>query len=211
MTFPFPVFCPDSGVGPITLGTITSYSNSADNATQTFTDAVIGDAAADRIVIVAISSAALVTGVTIGGNAATNIVASTSSAYIYALAVPSGTTATIVVSHGVSALSCQITVYPAYGLLNGTTPHDTAYSTTDPSSNDCDTTTRCLGIGVSYVNASLATATWTGLTEDYDTFPESGRRGSMAHEIITTAETPRTISVDYSSGAARRCTVAIFT
>lgn len=116
------------------------YVGSTGDATNaqnyTFTDHDIGDAAADRLVVVAITwevnsgGTINLSTVSIGGNAASIIrqdVSPTSRrahSAIAALAVASGTTATIAVGlSSTNANSCAVHVYALYNLTS-TTPFD---------------------------------------------------------------------------------------
>lgn len=104
---------------------ISNNSTVASQSSYTYTAQGIGTADPTRIVAVAISynagsGANAVSGVTIGGNAATSSGAATTSTVgaatdIYYLAVPTGTTANIVVSFSVNPSRIAISVYSVIG------------------------------------------------------------------------------------------------
>ncbi len=179
--------------------------------TWTFTGASIGTAATGRRVLVAISATdngitMNLTGVTIGGNAATIIAQSSvnTNAALTAFAVlqvDAGTTADIVVTFDAdAAYSCAIQVYALYG-LSSSTPADTATasgttSTTPSGSLDCPAGGAIFGV-VSWRDPGVTTTTtWDLTTEDLDTYVGGGQghSASMAHQSYVAAQTALSVT-----------------
>ncbi|TIL94670.1 MAG: hypothetical protein E5Y73_11220 [Mesorhizobium sp.] len=182
--------------------------------THTYTNAPIGTAAADRLVIVAIAArrnaagVRTVTGVTIGGNAATinvqtNVtgVSSGITVAIASLVVAAGTDATVVVTYSAGLSQSFISVYTVTG-LNSTTATNSASATgNEAASSTLDIT----GPGIvvaSFAGAdgTLGDMTMVGVNEDYDqTSPASGTatfmRGGAGSVSGLSTQTNRTISV----------------
>lgn len=161
MSFPLmPLTQPAAG-GNATAAYVATYRSSSNTYSYTFSSASIGAAANDRLVVVCAninvtgSGSYFINTITIGGTTATIAVRSASSTNcaIAYLLVPSGTTATIVVTLGGSGTPgrCQIDVFnvtgwtsqtpSSTGSTNATT--GTTISTTAPlaSSGDCAVST----------------------------------------------------------------------
>jgi hypothetical protein len=164
--------------GPPTNGALLTYitSTGADvtQSTFTFSSQSIGTAFTDRIVIVPFywdtsGSTRTVSSATIGGVAA-NIVAQNGgtgggTAIIWA-AVPTGTTATIVINFSANVLACDIAVYAADPVTN--TPLDFAtsgYATSSPSTAaNVDVQPGGFCIAVHHLRTSNVTAkNWNGV------------------------------------------------
>jgi hypothetical protein len=108
-----------------TLTYVTSVSDTADATTYTFTAASIGAATADRVIVVgcggSIVASRTISSVTLGGNAMTAVTttaAGDSPTGIYSLVVPSGTTATIVVTFSGGVSRCGISIWSLTGWGN---------------------------------------------------------------------------------------------
>lgn len=187
--------------------------SSTNLSTYTFTSANIGTAAADRIVLVAITARGNTAGnftvgsVTIGGNAAT--VDSTTNAgngrevstFAYLL-VPSGTTATIVVNFNGGTMDvCATHIYNINGQASNT-PVGSAVSYSPAPSAAPGTQTN--GCAVCCVMGDTNTNyTWTNATEDYDT--ALGSLGvSAAHKNTTSS------GESFSVGAPRKLSAIAF-
>ena len=146
------------------------------SSTATFTDCAISTAAADRVVVVCVANnARTLTGMTIGGVTAVEAVSSNTGAHtgIWYAEVPTGTTATVVITAGFAFGKIGITV----GKLNTATPTPTstgflaagfranpqlASSATIPAN----------GVGViamGDIDTAQGTLTWNNATEDYST------------------------------------------
>lgn len=191
-----------------TLTYVTSTTNTVDGTSFTFSSHSIGTAAAGRLVVVAVGcrhpgGGTTITGVTFNGSGGTSVAASTSSVNptaIFASTIASGTTANIVVSVGSSCGTCVISVYTITG-LNSANANDTL---TDVSgSADPTGTIDILQGGVLIATASSqnsTTATWTGVTENYDAQTES-RTFTAGSASGLAAETNRTVTCAFASDA----------
>ena len=140
--------------------------------------------------------------VTIGGVSATIVVQSGGSlnrSFIAIALVPTGTSGTV--SWSGSAQASAVELYSLTG-LQSTTPHDTA---TDSSTSNDDVQTLDLNVpeggavmagGASSSNDDM---TWTGLSEDRESGNiESGFHVGSASLDDLSAETPRSVSINYS-------------
>jgi hypothetical protein len=157
---------------------VAATTSGADASSYTFTSADIGTADADRTVVVAVASrksgaTTTITGVTVGGVSATELVqvsnfaTNTCVAGLYAINVASGTSADIVVTFADPMLRCGIGVYRCTGI--STTPNDTATSATSGASVNVDVTAGGAAIGVASAGTTSQPAcTWTVVGEHYD-------------------------------------------
>src|SRR3990167_5715602 len=179
------------------------------NATQyTFSNVAIGAASADRIVIVSASGGRAaggthtVSSLTIAGSAAVLLkeVAcghlGTESISLWALAVPTGTTANIVVTWNASMIDCGIGVWALTGAKS--TVYATASDNTTGAGKPA-TTISCLAGGSIIAAAGMHSISdvcaWTGLTERFDEATESanGDFHSGASDNFAAAQTNRSI------------------
>ena len=184
----------------------TSAASSSDLTTYTFSSQNIGTAAESRHVIVSVSSLAdglgstSISSITIGGVAATVVVSQASGdggfAGLAIAAVPTGTTADVVVTMSNLQGRMAVGIWAAYDLASAT-PVDTAASTADPASLNVDVQAGDVLVAAIYNNTN-ATATWTGATERFDDLVE-GAEYSGADYTATADETPRTVECDYTS------------
>lgn len=149
----------------------------------TFTGVSIGTADANRIIVLVVggysnaASGALGTlsSVTVGGNTATQIITQAigtlTTASIYAIAVPTGTTADIVVAHG-GATTCGVGVYRMISntlRINAKDAKSTFTSGNTPNalSVNLSTSANSPVVAVAY-GQNDGTVTWTNVTEDFD-------------------------------------------
>src|SRR5690606_23430167 len=141
-----------------------------------------GTASGDRYIIVTIMArksggATTITGVTIGGIAATEVTQRTNNvthsdvAGIFIAADPTGTSGNMVVNFGATMVRCAIGLYAATG-LSSPTAHDTDSSIASPPTVSLDVPANGFVIGAGLTAAS-SSATLTGITEDYDSPLES--------------------------------------
>lgn len=181
-----------------------------DTTNYTFSAHNWGAEAADRIIVVCVSSRAAgnnpITSVTVGGNATAAPVnfrnssgGNSTNSGIFWVALPTGTSGDIVVNHGSGALRCAISVYNMTG-SDGSQP---ASGTGSSSAADPTANINCAEggaiIGTAYTQAS-ATATWTGITEDVETTMDATNRHSSAHLEFSAAQTGLTVTCDWSTG-----------
>jgi hypothetical protein len=175
--------------------------NSASGASpMTASGLTFGTAAADRMVVACIKldgASGPATAVTIGGVSATEIVACNQSDQylsIWAAMVPTGTSGDVVVTFSGSAGRSVVSTYAVYGRSN-VTAHATVTDVASPFSQNLAVPAGGVAIGA-LENSAMASATWTGLTEDYDNTVSTGRgmstasAASAAASTITVAATP---------------------
>lgn len=171
--------------------------DASDLTTYTFASQNIGAAASDRLVIVAYSSingngtGVGISSVTIGGVTATIAHSSgtnVSAGLAWAL-VPTGTTASIVLTFAIGQTNCVAATYRLTGQQSST-----AFDTDTPAGGA--TAARSASIDVPAGGCVIASAgeaavsmTWTGATEDQDS-----SNGSSASKTSATAITPETIT-----------------
>jgi hypothetical protein len=198
---------------------ITNVSSTSNLTTYTFNSTSIGSAATDRYVVIGASGSSGTTSgissITVNGNNATELVqvsGSTVAAGLFIAAVPTGTTANIVVTFGGGKERCDVGVWKVTK-LNSATPYDTASLGSGLSVNtgSVNIDTRVGGILLSYVHrggVNSGTTTWTGATENYDTTLES-RIISGASLNNTPTETNRLIQTDFTSSATGLALVAV--
>ena len=177
--------------------------------TFTFTSKAIGDEGASRRIVVgiiALSSTDRTVTVTVGGNSASEVSAchSADGSSIVSMFVldspddPGGTTATIVGTVSGAAINgFHIGIWAVYGALSATA-RDTATDTGEP----CDVSLDVLPGGViAAICLKNALVDWTGVTEDFDTIYD-GQRITGGHYNAVSGETPRTVTVEFTSSAA---------
>lgn len=75
---------------------------------------------------------------------------------------------------------------------------DTGTSNTNPAALDVDTQDKGLVLACG-ISSSSTTMTWTGVTEKYDTTPET-QTHTGGYVATTSAETPRTVSGNWAGG-----------
>lgn len=198
---------------PISVALGGSAVSTADASSYTFSAVGIGTASSDRTVIVAAfsrnsGSTASISSVTVGGSAATkqssanyNVAGGSSVCGLYTIPYPTGTTADIVVTLPSSYARAGVAAYAVYGLAS-VVPSATASATNATTLNlNTNVTAGSVCIGAVYTNPN-GSATWTGLTEDLDILIESSNGLTTASALLTSAETPRTISCAIASGVA---------
>ncbi len=181
-------------------------SSTANSATYTFSSQGIGTAADNRTVVVGAvghaDGSGAITGITIGGNAATQIVysqgpsAGSEECGIFAYDLTSGTTADIIVSLSGTPHRCQIGVWALYGVG---APDDTVTDIALPFSQSITISDGGVAIGVTMNNQSGGNVTSWGsdFTERYDTFIEPNSAASGAD---STGGGTKTVEVTWSSG-----------
>lgn len=187
------------------------------SAPHSFTGMTIGAAPAGgetRHVVAAVglmhNNAGTIDSVTIGGVSATLVVGNTSGAFgsgasvaLYIAAVPTGTTATVVVTHtGGTSLGVATFI-----LRNRTVTTATSSSNAQSPSLNLNIAGGGAAIGVSMVRDGTV-STWTGLTERFDTDIRSNEWFSAASG--GTPGTPATVSLSRGTSSQRAAAVASF-
>lgn len=192
----------------ITFAYETTLASTSDLTTYTFAGADIGTADTARCVIVSALSrkagaAHTLSSMTIGGVSATiiqnqnNTVTNSDTAALAAAIVPTGATGDIVVTWSTGVLRTQIGIWTAINTDNCTTPSDSDASTAaDPS---VTLTIPAGGVAVgSGLSAAASSATWTGMTENFDTTLESFVTVTGA-STSTPATGNLTVTIDFAA------------
>lgn len=143
-----------------------------------------------------------VTSMTIGGVSATKIVEKNNApgpqtfCAIWIADVPSGTSGNVVITYQFSSGSSSICVYAAYNTNSATETDSEVPGFTAPITLSVDVASRGIIIGHAFAVATLtgSSASWTGLTEDFDSAVGSTWQ-TTASIIATNAEAPRAITV----------------
>lgn len=198
----------------VSLAFLQATGSTSDLTTYTFSSQNLGTAASDRYIIVAASCrkadpAATLSSATIGGVSATIIHQSTrggNTVALFAAAVPTGTTGDIVVTWSTGVLRCGIGAYRVTG-SDATTYHDRDVGTevNNPIAT-IDVPAGGFAIAAGY-NAGNTTATWSGVTEDYDTTVESNNY-TGASDTFGSAQTDLAITFTPSAAGGNPCSVA---
>jgi hypothetical protein len=150
----------------------TTNSIPAGGTPTTYSAFSIGAAANDRLVVVALTMAAVgaISSLTIGGVSATKVVGTSNGTQfteLWAAPVPSGTTADIVLGAGSGTFPrITISVFSIYG-PGSVTPTETGTDTTSTYDASFSPPAGSVVIGAFSVGV-LTTCTWTGLTEQLD-------------------------------------------
>lgn len=153
--------------------------SSADLTTYTFTSHNVGTASATRTTVVLIfaedsGSSFNVTGVTIGGDAATERTdrggTQGTNAAIYTMLNTAGTAENIVVTHSEAVLSTVICVLGFYDLTSQTPVAATNAGNNAGTTMSVNVNTNANGLaaGMCADDGSVTGFAWTGLTEDQD-------------------------------------------
>lgn len=189
-----------------------SASNDTNITTYTFTSVSIGTAATNRIVMVAVTSssgtpARTITSATIAGVSATVLDVNTSftnrTAFIYAN-IPTGTTATIVVTFSGAMTRCAVGSYSLYNLKS------TNYidSGTGSFSGTASATVSVPADGIviaGIVQISNSNPfTWTNVDENYDIPLDAGTAEiSGASRQVTTGNNSYTVTATATGSGGR--------
>lgn len=208
-----------SGTGGATVDYIATHAIGTDGTVFTAAGASIGAADSSRVVAVIVSSRSttgqVLSGVTIGGNAATIVdtirdsdSGTGNSASIAVLAVPAGTTATIEATFASTQLRCAITVYRLTQVdIESAVVAKATGNTGTPLDLDLAVVNGGVVIAGGMGNSgSSPTASWTGLTEDYDN-PIESVTVVAASAAVTTTET-RDVAVQWTTGGGAAIAVS---
>lgn len=191
-----------------------TFATTLDNP-YTYSAHDVGDEAPSRLTVVGIvatdsASAFNVTGVTVGGDAATEIIdeagSGAANSAIYTLENPSGAAEDIVVTHSEAITSSDICVWALYVLDSTTAVSSVADDDTSSGAVVLNHNTQEGGFSIALCQNQFGTPTtaWTGLTERL----ENAARGyAVADETAASTSTPLTANCDQdgtgdSSGVA---------
>jgi hypothetical protein len=183
--------------------------STADQTTYTFSSQNLGSAAADRYIVVCIQSrrasgTPTVNSVSVGGVSATivNQVGNTGSVAAIAIAaVPSGTSGDVVVTFDSGMLRCAVELYRVTG-IGSAAAHDSGVSTAAPPSRNMAIPAGGLAVGCAAFSQASGSATWSGLTEDYDTSAESLLTCTSASGEFATEQSSLAVTCTPSAGAS---------
>lgn len=204
-----------AGSAGVSLSYVGATEDTSNATAYTFTSHSIGAAAANRVVHVGIVGGSLTTisspsSVTIGGTAASlNVAVNTGvsngfSAAIASLAVPTGTTATIVVNFSTTQVRCKIVVWASYGAFSALAFRTGTDTDSDPLTASLDVPAGgfVLAISKAYRASGYLGGTWTNVTEDYDGASGEGattQGETAASKVFNTAQTGLSVQVDNDS------------
>jgi hypothetical protein len=207
------------GVGSPGTATITfslaftdHQEESSGSTTITYTALGIGAADPNRIIAVAIGARMgtvnAISSVTIQGIAATLVSSSVAqvggtngaNSAIYQAAVPTGTTANVVVTYGAAT---QRTGVSAYRIITGTpTATSAATSVTNISTLSLTIPSGGSGFAFNFQQSSVGADSWTGATQDYTALANAASRVSSATVSATGTVTPNVTNTAQTMSAA---------
>lgn len=185
----------------------------------TFSSQALGDAAGDRIIVVAVEFSLVagnsISSVSVAGVSATRRVQATQTpsgvffAELWTAAVPTGTTGDIVVTKNAAVSHVgNIGVYAMYG-ASSAVPEDTATDITTTPSEAIDVSAGGVIIGTAWCSYNPLegsnAAAWTNLDEVYDALVSSNTRHTGAFREFSTPQTGLTVSVSWT-----RVTASVF-
>ena len=166
--------------------------------------------AANRKIIVAVATAQPITGCTVAGVTAIQIVASTGGddmdTTIYVASVPTGTSGTIIITMSGSAGELHtrggIGVYAAYGISSTASDTFTTTSTTDPMSQTIDIPAGGVAVAITHMNKGpgIPALTWTGFTEDYELTTANSSQTAGGGSKTSSSAVTVTVGVDSDIG-----------
>ena len=211
-------------INPFTFGAVsdatvsyrTQSSDVVDRSTYTFPSLDIGTASATRYVIVGVISSGTspsVSSITVAGNSATMAVQVDESNLrigLWIVAVASGTTGDVVVTHTGTMLRCGVVVWAAYDLASAT-PTATATDIVPTLSQSLTINAGGIGIGLAdgYQSGGAQTWTWTELTENVDTSFNDGTNydNMTGASLASAAGTTITVTATKTGSDANDCFV----
>lgn len=185
--------------------------NNGGSGTITFTGMDLGPADADRVLAIMISSGNgnvhNVNTVTVAGNSATLKVRNTGSVHeaaIYALALPSGTSGTVVITitGTVFNINLACSIIAMYGVSATTNDTDTDIhgSATTTYSDSVNTLADGISVGVIGIDAFNGSVSWSGLVETAEFTQLTDQTHSVAF-AMDTASTTRSVTVTTTNAA----------
>ena len=186
--------------------TLRDTANATTDATShTFTGMALGAADTRRYILVGVGYSSLPAGVTvtIAGNTAplvsgTQAVSGVIRSEMHLLAVPTGTSATIVISKG-DAIIPYIAVWSC--LLPNATAYDTATSASDNPSLSLNTR-RNGGFAVLAMSngVDLTGFSWSGVTEDFEVGVSGARYSGGSNETTVTGSRSVSATISFAPG-----------
>ena len=204
----FPVFSPLKKA--VVTGSFASSDGRgvAPNASSfTFSGVALGTAASNRHIVIAAltatASAADANSVTVGGVSASLVVRASggdnSRAELWIASVPSGTTGDVVIVWSSAKDRCGYAAWAMYGA--SASASDTATDGDTSPSFTIDVPAGGYLIAAAVPSAgSVATATWTGVTENFDEVMLNNTTQTGGSDAFAAAQTGRTVSFSPSTG-----------
>jgi hypothetical protein len=205
---------PSLAAAQISAAFLQTAEDATAQTTYTYAAHNLGAAASDRMITVV--SHARKTGpttctaptVTIGGVSATAIVSqgnNVSNCNIMAIhkaTVPTGTTGTIALTYGATMLRSYIAVYRSTG-AQALVASSSGSSTADDPTGALTIGATGYAVGGAFTTSTSATATWTGLTEQYDTLTSGSTVNAVTGGFLapSTLQSGITVTVDWSTAA----------
>jgi hypothetical protein len=186
--------------------------NVAEGKSKSYTVS-IGTASDSRHVLVALDDSGTVSNFKINGSTPTTHATSGTEMFLYGLDVPTGTTATLTWTVVTDTAQEMMGVWAAYDLVSTTAFGTSSIANDNASPTPFNCNTPDLGVLVAFSItrqiAPTATATWTGVTEDFDA--KMWRDAYSGGSIETSAaETPRTLSLTWTTTAGAHGIAASF-
>jgi len=195
---------------PLSVTYNATDSSTSNSTSYSFPTISTGVAASTRKLYVGVTTGSAtdantsVSAVTVGGNAATEVVGVTGNfAYVgfWGIDLPTGTSETIAVTASAGTLRCTVWSYSAYDAIG-------VNATDSGSSNVTSTWTRSIDVvnngavisSSSFVPGSGSTTTWTGLDEMTDQVLESARIVSSAFRDGLSADATYDYTIDTDDG-----------
>lgn len=215
-------------ISPVTVSFASSGKSSTNGSSFSFSSLSFGTAAADRKIVVGVSSenggsgSRTISSLTVGGVSATQLVrayqATTNDtvAELWIATVPTGTSGTVAVTWSGTVRACGVVVCATYGASS--TAFDTASGGHTGSSSALALTTSCeaggviIGMVTGSVANPVATFTWANASEVVDETVDASDRvtQSGAANEYATAQTNLAITATPSgSGDMAGVTVAL--
>jgi len=203
------IYSPNSASAAVSVSYLQTAAGSGDQSSYTCAACNIGAAASDRYIIVVVhtrdsgTAAKTLNSVTVGGVQATilsQVQSASTNSNIAGLAIvrmPTGTTADITITFSEVMLRAAISVYRVTG-ISAATPYDLVTSTASNPSGTIDVPAGGFAIGVANSGANT-TASWTGLTEDYDAVVESGLNYTGAADTFVTEQNGLSVQATFGT------------
>lgn len=195
-----------------TVALAATVSSTANQSVYTYSAVAIGDAASDRVVVVVAharsGSGSVISGITVGGVAATKLVESSnatggqSSVGIYGVLAPSGATADIVVTYGTEQLRSVVQVLRCTKIDLAAVADTATVASADRNSASLPIDNPAGGVVIAAGNTagSSTTTTWANLAGlgdseilDAPTF----FRGTVGGEVFASPATNRAVSLSW--------------
>lgn len=184
-------------------------SDGTNQTNYTFASQNFGTATATRHIVCTVTGRSTdgtsrsIVGVSIGGVSATENAMSENGttgnvAGIYCAEVPTGTSGTVLVVFSDTMTCADIALYSANNLVSTT---ETDAGTSSTGTYDIDVVAGGFVVAVCKSNNPPATATWAGVTEDFDEQDGNGDDKSGGSASFTTTQTNLTVSCTFTATA----------